>query len=146
VAPLLAGCLAAGPAATATPQAVVSVTITSAPGETLAFEPAETTVQAAGPVAMTFRNDSSLPHNLVFTAGLIAATRTVVEPGTTDQLLLVPPAPGAYPFVCTIHDGMAGTLIVRETVSSENTVAVPGAWPVPARNAAQSMAAAFLGE
>jgi plastocyanin len=118
VAPLLVGCLAAGPAPTATPLAAVSVTITSAPGETLAFEPAETTVQAAGPVAMTFRNGSSLSHNLVFTAGLIAATRTVVEPGTSDQLRLVPPAPGAYPFVCTIHTGMAGTLIVGETMRS----------------------------
>ena len=46
-----------------------SVTITSAPGETLAFDPAETTVRAAGPIAITFRNGSSLAHNLVFTAG-----------------------------------------------------------------------------
>jgi plastocyanin len=115
LAPLLVGCAAAGPNAKATPPAV-GVTITSAPGETLAFEPAETTVRAAGPVVMTFRNGSSLSHNLVFTAGLTAATRTSVEPGTSDQLLLVPPAPGVYRFVCTIHDGMAGTLIVEEAI------------------------------
>ena len=105
------------------------MTITSAPGETLAFEPAETTVQAAGPITITFRNGSSLAHNLVFTAGLTAATRTIVEPGTSDQILLAQAAPGAYPFACTIHDGMAGTLIVlaRTGVSSTlGTVATDG--------------------
>lgn len=100
------------------PSAAVDVTITTAPGETLAFEPAETTVRGVGAVAMTFRNGSSLPHNLVFTAGLTAATQTIVTPGTSERLLLVPPAPGAYPFVCTIHDGMAGTLIVQATTSA----------------------------
>jgi plastocyanin len=48
----------------------------------------------------------------VFTGGQKAATRTVVEPGTSDQVLFDPPTPRAYPFVCTIHTGMAGTLIV----------------------------------
>ena len=87
------------------------MTITTASGETLAFEPAEITVRAAGPIVLTFRNGSSLPHNLTFTAGLTAATRTIVEPGTSDRLVLSPPASGAYRFVCTIHDGMAGTLV-----------------------------------
>jgi len=112
LAPLIVGCAPTGPNVTATPPAV-GVTIASAPGETLAFEPAETTVRAAGPVVMTFRNGSSLSHNVVFTAGLTAATRTSVEPGTSDELRLIPPAPGTYPFVCTIHEGMAGTLIVQ---------------------------------
>jgi plastocyanin len=89
------------------------VTITTASGETLAFAPAETSVQGAGPIALTFRNGSSLPHNLTFTAGLTAATRTIVEPGATDLLLLTPPASGTYRFVCTIHDGMTGTLIIQ---------------------------------
>jgi plastocyanin len=110
---VLAGCAAAGPTTVASPSAAIAVMVTSAPGDTLAFEPDETTVRAAGPIRMTFRNGSSLPHNMVFTAGLTAATRTIVRPGTSDQLLLIPPAPGVYPFVCTIHDGMAGTLIVK---------------------------------
>jgi plastocyanin len=91
----------------------IGVTITTAPGDTLAFEPAETSIEVVGPIAVTFRNGSSLPHNLTFGAGLIAATRTIVEPGTSDQLLVAPPASGTYRFVCTIHDGMAGTLVVR---------------------------------
>ncbi|HEV8697804.1 MAG TPA: cupredoxin domain-containing protein [Candidatus Limnocylindrales bacterium] len=114
---LLAGCVAARATPIATPPAPVSVAISSAPGETLAFEPAESTVRAAGPITLTFQNRSSLPHNMTFTAGLKAATQTIVKPGSSDQLLLGPPGPGAYPFVCTIHDGMAGTLIVEPTAS-----------------------------
>lgn len=113
VAPLLVGCLVAGAGATSAWTAAVEVTITTAPGDTLAFEPATVTVRTTGSIALTFRNGSRLQHNLVFTDGLIAATRTIVEPGTSDQLLLGPGAPGRYPFVCTIHDGMAGTLIIR---------------------------------
>jgi plastocyanin len=110
---LLAGCVAAGPSGTATPSAAIEVTIRTGTGETLAFEPAEIIVRAAGPVTVTFQNGSSVPHNLVFTGRLTAASRTIVEPGSSERLLLVPPSPGTYPFVCTIHAGMAGNLIVR---------------------------------
>jgi plastocyanin len=100
---------------TATPAAADGVTITSAPGETLAFELAEPTIRAGGPIIITFRNGSSLAHNVVFTSGLTGATRTIVEPGTSDEILLTRADPGAYPFACTIHEGMAGTLIVTGT-------------------------------
>jgi plastocyanin len=106
---------------TATPSSTVSVTITSAPGETLAFERAETTVRASGPITVMFRNASSLSHNLVFTAGVTGATRTIVEPGTSDQVLLRPPGPGTYPFACTIHEGMTGTLVVIDGEGSTVT-------------------------
>lgn len=110
---LFVGCVAAGPGGTATPSAAIDVTIRTGSGETLGFEPAEIIVRAGGPVTVMFQNVSSVPHNLVFTGRLIAATRTIVEPGSSEQLLLDPPAPGTYPFVCTIHAGMAGNLIVR---------------------------------
>lgn len=97
---------------TATLPPTAAVTISSAAGETLAFEPAEASAPAGGPIRITFRNGSSLAHNLVFTAGLSAATRTIVDPGTSDELLLTGTAPGRYPFACTIHDGMRGTLVV----------------------------------
>jgi plastocyanin len=90
----------------------VTVTIASAPGERLAFEPAETTVPSGGQIRIAFRNGSSLPHNLVFTGGLTNATRTIVEPGASDELLLGTPGPGTYPFACTIHVGMTGRLVV----------------------------------
>jgi plastocyanin len=96
----------------AIPAGTVSVTIGTAPGETLAFARAETAVRAAGPITITFRNGSSLAHNLVFTAGVTGATRTIVEPGTSDEVVISPAGPGAYPFACTIHVEMAGTLIV----------------------------------
>jgi plastocyanin len=99
---------------TAMPATAVGVTISTAPGETLAFDPAEITVRAAGPITVTFRNGSTLAHNLVFTAGVTGATRTIVEPGTSDELVLTPAAPGAYPYACTIHDGMTGRFIVLE--------------------------------
>jgi plastocyanin len=113
VALLLVG-VAARAMSTSTAVRAVSVTISSAPGETLAFDPAEVTVRASGPITVTFRNRSSLAHNLVFTAGVTGATRTIIEPGTSDELVLTGPRPGAYSFACTIHDGMAGTLIVLD--------------------------------
>jgi plastocyanin len=96
----------------ATPGGTTNVTIATAPGETLAYERPETTVHADGPITITFRNGSSLSHNLVFTAGLAAATRTIVEPGTSDEIRLSQTGPGTYPFACTIHDEMSGQLIV----------------------------------
>jgi plastocyanin len=106
---LLAAC--AGPVPPTRPP-VTPMTIASAPGETLAYLPIQVTVVAPGAVQVTFRNESTLAHNLVFSAPLSAATRTIVDPGTSDQVLLDPIEPGPHPFVCTIHDGMAGVLTV----------------------------------
>lgn len=89
------------------------MTISTAPGDRLAFEPAETKIRATGPITVTFQNGSSLAHNITFTAGVEAGTQTIVRPGTSDHILLAPPPPGAYPFVCTIHEGMTGQLIVE---------------------------------
>jgi plastocyanin len=61
---------------------------------------------------VNFRNVSTVAHNLTFTDGLTAATRTIVDPGVVEQLHIIPPRPGTYPFVCTIHAGMTGQLVV----------------------------------
>ncbi len=107
----LIGCAFAPPA---DPSAVAggSVTIRSASGARLGYEPPETTIEAPGPVRLRFENRSSLPHNLVFTGELTAATRTIVDPGTADEVTVDLPSAGTYRFVCTIHEGMSGTLIV----------------------------------
>ena len=105
-------CSAVGPATSSDPAATVDVTIMTASGETTAFEPAETALAASGPISVTFLNASSLPHNLTFLR-ITAATRTIVDPGTSDEVLVAPLAEGSYPFVCTIHEGMAGVLTVR---------------------------------
>ena len=93
------------------------VTIASAPGETLAYVPAQASVVAPGAVLVTFRNESTLAHNLVFSEPIGAATRTIVEPGASDQVLLDSVAPGEHPYICTIHEGMAGVLIVERPPS-----------------------------
>jgi plastocyanin len=98
---------------TTSPPGSVDVLITTTAGETTAFEPAATVVRATGPIAITFRNGSSWAHNMVFTSGSSAATRTIVDPGTSDELLLPLLPPGTYPFVCTIHDGMKGQLVLQ---------------------------------
>jgi plastocyanin len=89
-----------------------AVTIATATGETLAFDPPEASVPAGAPLTIKFLNRSSLSHNLVFTAGLTGSTRTIVAPGTSDSISIATVGPGRYRFACTIHDGMAGTLVV----------------------------------
>ncbi len=123
VAALVVGCAAAGGSPTSAPS-VVGVSITTAPGARLAFDPAETTIAPARSVQVRFRNASSLAHNLVFTGTLTASTRTIVAPGTSDELEIVLPGPGRYPFVCTIHVEMSGALIVSGAVSDRSA---PGA-------------------
>jgi plastocyanin len=109
---LLSACQAAGPAPSLPAPGGVRIAVGTAPGETLAFDPAEVAIREVVPVTVTFRNHSSVAHNLVFTDGLSAATRTIVEPGTFEELHLVPPRAGVYRFVCTIHSEMAGRLVV----------------------------------
>lgn len=107
----LSGCQATR-ATSSAPAAAVRVTVATAPGETLAFDPSMIEVGSVAPVTMTFRNGSSVAHNLTFTDGLSVATRTIVEPGVVEVLDIVPPAAGTYPFVCTIHAEMTGQLVV----------------------------------
>ena len=109
---LVVGCASDQGLASVRP-AETAVSIASAPGEALAFEPSTVSVDVAGPVAITFLNASSLPHNLTFTGTLSAGTRTIVSPGTSDELNVEVPAAGSYTFVCTIHEGMSGTLVVE---------------------------------
>jgi plastocyanin len=107
----LIGCQAMN-ATTSGPPAGIRVAVATAPGETLAFDPPEVAVESVVPVTLTFRNASSVAHNLTFTSGLTVATRTIVEPGAVQELHLIPPAAGTYPFVCTIHAEMTGQLVV----------------------------------
>ena len=112
IAVITAGCAAAGEA-TPNPSSAVEVTIATAAGDRLAFEPAEVSVPSAGTLTITFHNGSSLAHNLVFTSGISVSTGSIVEPGTIERLSVAPLRPGRYRFVCTIHEGMAGSLVVE---------------------------------
>ena len=65
---------------------------------------------SAGTLTITFHNGSALAHNLVFTSGISVSTGSIVEPGSIERLSVAPLKPGRYRFVCTIHEGMAGSL------------------------------------
>jgi plastocyanin len=85
----------------------------SAAADGLTFVPDAIVAPATTLIEVTFRNDSSQAHNLTFQAPLSAATRTIVEAGSSDVATFVTPGPGSYPFACTIHMGMTGTLTVE---------------------------------
>jgi plastocyanin len=108
---LTCGCVRADmatPAATA----ALELSVGSAAGDELAFLPDTVGAPSGTRVRITFRNESGQPHNLTFQAPISVATMTIVEPGMSDAVDLLTPGPGTYPFVCTIHVGMAGTLTI----------------------------------
>ena len=102
-----------GPASGEPSGATVEITIGTDTGADLKFDPAELTVQAGADVRVTFENRASVPHNLTFQAPINVATSTVVAPGTSETVQFKAPAAGEYPFVCTLHPGMVGKLIVE---------------------------------
>ena len=102
---LVGGCLAAERTA-----AEVDIAVSTSTGEGLVFMPSVVAAPAGVPLRLTFENVSSLPHNLTLSAPISIGTRTIVDPGSYDTIELAPLAEGAYGFVCTIHEGMAGVL------------------------------------
>jgi plastocyanin len=91
---------------------VVEISVGTDSGTEMRFEPSEVTVPAGSEVVLTFENRSSVPHNLTFEAPISAATATIVDPGASESISFTAPAAGEYAFVCTLHPGMKGTLIV----------------------------------
>jgi len=104
--------VASGSTGAAPSGATVEITIGTDTGADLKFDPAELTVQAGADVRVTFENRASVPHNLTFQAPINVATSTVVAPGTSETVEFKAPAAGEYAFVCTLHPGMGGKLIV----------------------------------
>jgi plastocyanin len=91
----------------------VDITVGTDTGAELKFDPSEPTVKAGTDVRVTFENRASVPHNLTFQAPISVATASVVGPGTSETVEFTAPAAGQYPFVCTLHPGMGGTLVVE---------------------------------
>lgn len=110
--------VAAGCAATAQPTpsssaAVRELVITTDVAAELRFVPAAVSAPAHTPIRLTLRNLSTQAHNLTFANLALGGTRTIVEAGGSDAFDLVTPGPGQYPFACTIHMEMSGTLTVE---------------------------------
>ena len=101
---------AAGPApATATGPADAQVA-TVVSNAQLEFEPA--TVNAkVGTLKLTHRVEGAIPHNLVFDDESLGGTETLTE-GKEETLTLTFEEPGTYDFVCTIHSGQEGKVVV----------------------------------
>lgn len=102
------------PSAAGTPAGEgTQVTIGTDTGTALAFDPETASVDGGGTVAVTFENVSTVPHNLTFRDPIDAATETVVAAGASETIEFEAPPPGDYPFVCTLHPGMEGTLTIQ---------------------------------
>jgi plastocyanin len=79
----------------------------------LVFVPNQVDAPPNTAVTLTFTNHAAVPHNLTFQAGVSAQTSPSVGPGTSETLAFTTPGPGTYKFVCTIHPGMEGRLVVK---------------------------------
>lgn len=93
---------------------IVEITVGTDTGTDLLFDPGEITVAAGATVRLTFVNRATIPHNLVFADTINASTAETVEPGAQETIEFVAPEAGEYTFVCTLHPGMEGTLIVED--------------------------------
>ncbi len=95
-----------------TTQAVKEFTIV---GTEFGFSPSGLMVTEGETVKITFKNEGSYEHNIVFD-DLDFATKTISS-GETDVLEFTAPAAGTYTFYCSVGShadaGMKGTLTVR---------------------------------
>ena len=99
-----------GGAAGGTAQAIQVGTDTDA---ALQFAPKSVEAPPKTKIELTFNNRASLAHNLTFQNGIDAKTSDQVPAGTSQTITFTTPDPGTYKFVCTIHPGMEGQLVVK---------------------------------
>lgn len=103
---------ASNPATDSPSREPLQITVGTDTGTELKFDPVDVTVQTGVDVRLTFENRSEVPHNLTFEAPINVASSPMVEPATSETLEFTAPVPGDYAFVCTIHPGMEGNLLV----------------------------------
>lgn len=85
-------------------------TVTVDSNDRLEFEPA--TVRArVGTLTLIHRNAGQIPHNLTFEDDALGATETIGG-GKQESLTVTFSKPGTYTFVCTIHSGQQGKVVV----------------------------------
>lgn len=114
---VLAGCGGGGGTTASTAGAVTAGGPTDAQTATvvgntqLKFAP-ETIRAKVGSLALTMTIQGGVPHNLVFDqAGLGTPIPTIPSGSSTQTYTFA--KPGTYGFVCTIHSGMVGQVVVQ---------------------------------
>ena len=103
---------ASGPTNGAPSGETVQITIGTATGAELKFDPSELTVQAGADVHVTFENRSEVPHNLNFGPPINVASSAVVAPATSETLEFTAPGPGITRSPARSTPGWVGKLIV----------------------------------
>ncbi len=101
----------AAPSASASTDPSAEVVTISA--QNIAFDPTELTAPADAAFTLSFDNqDAGIPHDVQVKDGSGAVVfKTDVFPGAEKRDYTVPAlAAGAYPFVCSVHPNMTGTL------------------------------------
>jgi len=112
---LVAGCGGSGTAKAPTPSGDSSSSSNAAHSsgsgikiDNFAFSPATLTVSDDGPIAVA--NDDSTAHTFTADDGHSFDTGPI---DTGASASVTAPKPGRYPYHCTIHPFMHGTLVVR---------------------------------
>ena len=116
-------CPTAGAGATAVPSSAPGpgptgsaaiTTVVTIEAREFGFSPAAVTIPASGATRIVVRDAGRIVHNVTIDA---LDVQVVVSPGGSGEVTLVDPAPGTYPFYCSVSGhkeaGMAGTLTVE---------------------------------
>jgi plastocyanin len=85
-------------------------TATVAGTRKLTFSPSTVTA-APGTLKLTLKNDDGVPHDLQFADAALGKDIPVVSSGSSTGTFHFPKA-GRYSFVCTLHPGMEGAVVV----------------------------------
>lgn len=96
-----------GTQAAAGPADAQTATVTGTPA--LTFSPSTLTA-APGQLTLTLRVDGGVPHDLIFQDSSVGAPIPVTS--TTGQGTYTFSRPGTYTFVCDLHPGMRGQVVV----------------------------------
>lgn len=110
---ILAAC-GGGSSSTATKPAASSgsggATSTTIVIKNYAFHPTSLTVKPGATI--TVRNEDQTPHTVTAASPHSGAFNTGDIPGGSTKVFTAPSGAGSYPFMCTIHPFMTGTLTV----------------------------------
>ena len=100
----------------APPGASPGATVVQVAAQNIAFDPTELSVPAGQPFQIEFaNNDPGIPHNVeIKDAAGTSIFQGEIFPGVATRTYDAPPLPaGTYPFICTVHPSMVGTLAAQ---------------------------------